>query len=100
MAIELGSEAKDRVTGLKGIVIGETRWLYGCLRYTIQPQRLDKDGKQAEATSFDEGQLIVTKTPKQTKIFATSPAATTKTSKEAPGGPRPEPQRRQDPRRR
>lgn len=93
MAIELGSKVKDKVTGFTGIAIGETRWLHGCLRYTVQPQERDKDGKIKECTSFDEPQLIVLESPTKTKVNET-PLVARKT-----GGPRPEPARRKDARR-
>ena len=54
----LGDKVKDKVTGYGGIVIAQTRWLYGCTRYTIQAQEL-KDGKPVEAISCDEAALDV-----------------------------------------
>jgi hypothetical protein len=77
--IELGDIAKDPITGFKGIVIGETKWLHGCIRLTIQPQEL-KDGKPIEAHSFDYPQLVLVK-----KKAAIGTGDT--------GGPRPEPTR-------
>lgn len=90
MTIELGSKVRDRVTGFTGIAIGETRWLVGCLRITVQPQELDKDGKQKDAASFDEPQLEVLATPAKTKVVVQNEAA------RKTGGPRPEPMRRKD----
>ena len=57
--IELGDRAKDRISGMEGIVIGETNWLYMCRRLTIQPESLDEKGGPKEAHSFDEAQLIL-----------------------------------------
>lgn len=91
MTIELGSRVKDKVTGFEGIAIGETRWLHGCLRYTVQPEGVDKDGNQKPTAAFDEPQLIVLAGPKKTKVHATPPALAART-----GGPRPEPARRKD----
>lgn len=90
MAIELGSKVKDKVTGFEGIAIGETRWLHGCLRYTVQPQDRDKDGKIKESNSFDEPQLTVLQGPEKTKVTETPRAA------RMTGGPAPEPARRKD----
>jgi hypothetical protein len=90
MAIELGSKVRDKVTGFEGIAIGETRWLHGCLRYTVQPQALDKDGKQRDVAAFDEPQLIVLQGPEKTKVQATPHEA------RRTGGPAPEPLRRKD----
>lgn len=58
--IRVGDEAKDSITGYKGIVIAKTEWLNGCARLTIQPQELH-DGKPIEAHTFDENQLILIK---------------------------------------
>lgn len=88
MSIELGSKVKDKVTGFTGIAIGETKWLHGCLRYTVQPQERDKDGKIKTTETFDEPQLIVLEGPVKTKVTAT-PIAERKS-----GGPAPEPGRR------
>lgn len=55
--IELGSEVKDRITGLTGIVVGRTEWLNGCKRITVQPQEI-KDGKPVEAYTFDVEQAV------------------------------------------
>jgi hypothetical protein len=93
MTIELGSKVRDKVTGFEGIAIGETRWLHGCLRYTVQPQELDKDGNQKATASFDEPQLIVLAGPAKTKVQATA------SEQRKTGGPAPEPARRKDARR-
>ena len=45
--IELGDTAKDSITGFSGVVIATTFWLHGCERLTLQPQKLDKDGKDS-----------------------------------------------------
>ena len=55
--IEIGQQAKDRITGFKGIVIARTEYLNGCARLAIQPTKLDKDGKPIDAQYFDEPQL-------------------------------------------
>lgn len=92
--VNLGDLVKDTITGFEGVVIGETRWLYGCRRFTVQPRDL-KDGKPIEPVSFDEPQLLVLEAfdggwlPRSN---AGSPAAAAET-----GGPRPEPTRRPDP---
>jgi hypothetical protein len=54
----LGSKVRDRVTGYTGIVIGQTSWLYGCRRYTVQSQEM-KDGKPVDPLSFDEDALEI-----------------------------------------
>jgi hypothetical protein len=51
--VELGDRVEDKITGLKGIIIGITNWLYGCLRVTVQPEEA-KDGKPADTFCVDE----------------------------------------------
>ena len=80
--IELGDEVRDTITGFQGVVIGDTKWLHGCRRLTIQPKEL-KDGKPIDSLTFDEPQLVLVE-----------PRVASGTSKT--GRPRPEPQRRPD----
>ena len=56
--IELGDRVKDRITGLTGIAIARTEWLYGCVRYSVQPEET-KDGKPADCYVVDAHQLEV-----------------------------------------
>lgn len=56
--IELGSTARDTITGFEGIVVGRTEWLEGIARVGIQPQELH-DGKVIETDWFFEGQVEV-----------------------------------------
>lgn len=56
MEIKLGSEVKDVVTGCKGIAVGRTTWLNGCVRVGIQ-QPMKKDGTVPETQWMDEEQL-------------------------------------------
>lgn len=78
--IELGDHAKDTITGFNGIVVGDTQWLHGCRRLSLQPKDL-KDGKPIDMLSFDEPQLVLVEPEAQ-------PVGSRKT-----GGPRPEPTR-------
>lgn len=55
---KLGDNVKDKITGFTGIVTARTEWLYGCIRYIVQPSSLF-EGKPIEPVSFDEGQLEV-----------------------------------------
>lgn len=59
----LGDLAEDRVTGLKGIIIGRAEHLFGCARYWLQPQEV-KDGKPAEGQWFDEDALVIVEAKK------------------------------------
>ncbi len=74
----LGDLLKDRVTGFKGIVIATTEWLNGCVRLTLQPQGLNKDGKVHDTLTLDVEQLELVKAA----VAAPSPTKT--------GGPMPE----------
>ena len=55
--IALGDRVKDRISGLAGIVVAKTEWLYGCVRVAVQPEKIGKDGKPLEMQTFDEPQL-------------------------------------------
>jgi hypothetical protein len=57
MAIQLGQEVRDTISGFEGVVIAVTNWLYGCRRITVQPRDM-KDGKPIESCTFDEPQLL------------------------------------------
>lgn len=54
---ELGTQVRDIVTSLKGIIDARAEWLNGCLRYSMQPPA--KKGAREAPKSFwiDEGQL-------------------------------------------
>lgn len=83
--IELGSKARDRVTGVTGTVIARSEWLYGCRRYVLQPTEL-KDGRPVDTCHFDEDALEV--------IEQAAPHVVKPT-----GGPQPEVARGQETRR-
>lgn len=53
---ELGSLAKDIITGYKGIIIYRTQWINNCNVYGIKCQEL-KDGKPIDSHQFDEPQI-------------------------------------------
>ena len=79
--INLGDRAKDKVTGFSGIVIAKTTWLHGCERITIQPEKLDKEGKVKETQTFDYNQVEVVKS----SVVKATPVVE---RQKAPGGPR------------
>lgn len=56
--IELGKKVKDKVTGLKGIVVARSEHLNMCNRYLVQPS-VDKDMKVPDGWWIDEMQLEV-----------------------------------------
>lgn len=82
--IKLGDKARDNITGFEGVVIARTQWLHGCDRLTIQPDRLDKDGKTIDACSFDEQQV---------ELIEDRPVKVSAQASARPGGPRRDPSR-------
>lgn len=58
--IEHGDRVKDKITGMSGIVVGITTWLYGCKRMSVQQETLEK-GKPSDLFIFDEPQLTLLK---------------------------------------
>lgn len=86
MAIELGDRVEDPISGLKGIAVGRTDWMFGCVRISVAPE-MAKDGKAGEYQSFDEEQLKVLKRGvlKRKAEVAPEPAAPLRR-----GGPRPD----------
>lgn len=55
--IELGDKVKDTISGFVGIAVAITEWLHGCKRITVQPDKLDPNGKPIESQTFDAPQL-------------------------------------------
>lgn len=54
---DLGIEAKDKVTGFKGIIVGRADYLTGCSQYALQP-KIEKDTWK-ENKWFDENRLDI-----------------------------------------
>jgi|TARA_R100001530_G_scaffold136375_1_gene116867 hypothetical protein len=57
--IGLGDRVQDRISGMKGIVLAISDWLYGCKRLSVQPEKLI--GGKSESQTFDEPQLKLIK---------------------------------------
>jgi len=55
---KFGKKARDKVTGLVGIITGKTVWMYGCNQYCIVPP-VDKEGKVVDGSWFDEGRIEI-----------------------------------------
>ena len=55
---KFGKKARDKVTGLIGIITGKIVWMYGCNQYCIVPP-VDKEGKVVEGSWFDEGRIEI-----------------------------------------
>jgi len=54
---ELGTIAKDFVTGFEGMILGRTQYLTGCIQYGICPQRLKQDEAFPDWVWLDESRL-------------------------------------------
>lgn len=56
--VELGDRVKDKISGLAGIAVAISVYLYGCKRIGVQPEE-SKDGKPSEWFTVDEPQLEI-----------------------------------------
>ena len=56
----LGDRVTDKISGITGIVVGKTYWLYGCCRLTISPESNDS-GKMIDSICVDEPQANIVK---------------------------------------
>lgn len=91
--IHLGDKVKDKVSGLTGIVVARTEWLYGCIRLTVQPQELH-DGRPVDGYTFDEPQAeLIQRGAVPSMAVATPPVQ----ARARTYGDRPSPQQRQTP---
>lgn len=59
MAIELGVQARDKITGFTGIITGKASYLTGCDQYVLVPKMTEEDKKVRDSVWFDEGRLEV-----------------------------------------
>lgn len=56
MQITLGSKIRDRISGVKGIVLGRTEYLYQSPRLMMGIQECDTNGRPNEPIWLDEAQ--------------------------------------------
>ena len=61
---ELGSEAKDKVTGFSGMIVSRAEWLTGCNVYGLKSKYM-KDGRPIDAVFIDEDAVELIRTPNQ-----------------------------------
>ena len=94
MGIELGDLIKDEITGCEGVVVGITDWLYGCKRFTIQPTKVNREGKPNDPMAFDAPQCVLLKKAVAPNIPSVD---VFKRPNGGPGGPHQTPARRPDP---
>jgi hypothetical protein len=69
----LGMQATDSVTGFTGTIVAVTEWLNGCVRFNVQPNGLNKDGKPIEVDWFDSDQVII-RPRKKSIVSKTTPS--------------------------
>ncbi len=57
--VVLGDRVRCRITGCEGIAVARTDWIYGCLRWGVQREKLEKEGKVQDPAWFDDDQLVI-----------------------------------------
>ncbi len=57
MSIELGSIAKDQVSGFEGMVTAQIIYVTGCVQYKLDPVGAMVEGKPIDGQWFDEARL-------------------------------------------
>ncbi len=61
---ELGVEAKEIISGFRGIITGRIEYLTGCRQYALSPRNLTKEGAFIDPHWFDEDKLVILNTKK------------------------------------
>ena len=52
-AYYLGMRARDKLTGVKGIIEAGDEWLNGCVRYALRQEKPTRDGQQHDLVWVD-----------------------------------------------
>jgi hypothetical protein len=55
--LQLGQKAKDKISGIEGILTGRASYITGCDQYLIQPECIKGDYK--EGRWVDEGRIEI-----------------------------------------
>lgn len=58
MALILGQQAKDKITGFKGKITARHIYITGCDQYTLTPD-VNKQGEYQDQCQFDEGRIEI-----------------------------------------
>ncbi|HEX2656127.1 MAG TPA: hypothetical protein VHN11_21095 [Xanthobacteraceae bacterium] len=58
MKHELGSTARDTITGFYGVITGRVNYLTGCDQYLVQP-KTKSENEFVEARWFDENRIDI-----------------------------------------
>ena len=80
MEFKLGSEAKDSITGLRGILTARIEYVTGCIQYELTPTKL-KDGAPQNNYWIDVGRVVVLKVPVAVKPATKKPGGSQSHSK-------------------
>lgn len=88
---DLGSRAKDKISGFTGIIVSRSQHLFGCSRYWIAPET-HKDGKVEGGGWFDEDsvdivQINVVKATVYREVDANVATEAQHTRRSGAGGP-------------
>ena len=59
MDLKLGLKAREKVTGIEGILTGKAEYLYGCEQWMITPKVSKETPDKIESFWFDSGRLEV-----------------------------------------
>lgn len=98
--VETGDLVRDRITGFSGIAVAKTVWINGCVRWTVQPTTLTKEGAQKPTECFDDEQVAVVRKAVVPSYGRQAVPGVKGGRKKPPGGPRPSPLRSSPPTRR
>lgn len=63
--IRLGSKIKDPITGIEGIVVNRTTYLFDATSVGVERDGVDGDGKRHELAYFQEDRVAVLQTPEE-----------------------------------
>ena len=66
--ISLGCKTRDNITKFEGIITAKAEYLNGCVRFLVQPQKLNKDGEIIESQWIDAGQLEIVRADAEEEI--------------------------------
>lgn len=55
--IKLGDSVKDKVTGLKGIVVAKVEYLNGCIQFCVKP-KMKKNGTESPNGEYIDYQQL------------------------------------------
>lgn len=53
----LGKQAKDKITGFTGIIIGRIEYLFGCNQYCLAPKAENNSAKESQW--YDTGRIEI-----------------------------------------